>query len=277
MTEAVSPVVAFDNTGTLSEVVTSVGRLSESSIFDAPVPEIPSAHPVALVGLAVRDHSCFETEETLAAVVEAAEIDVHLALANVEVDDTAVRSALLADTEAPARAVSREVNALHSQLETAQSARPEVPLGVQLVVGLAPPRIHRIIAYTTVPRPGARRVLGRMGAAGWAVHLVSGDRAPILAAVAEHLGIPPAHVHPDQSAADKAATIRALRRRAPCVAMVGDYVNDRAAFEAADSAVLIAGDGDEPPPDALVSIADVVVESLDAIPDVLLGPSPAPC
>jgi soluble P-type ATPase len=274
MTEGEAGVVAFDNTGTLSDVELSVRPVTDDPTYEAPVPDIPARHPTALVGLAIGDLTVFDTDASVGEILERETADVHLALSNVEVSDSEVHRALLAADGTPGRSVLAALDTLHERLETTHPNRPPVPLGVQLVVGLDDARIHRIVAYTTVPRTGARRVLGRLEYAGWEVHIVSGDRAPILGAVADRLGVPREQVHTDQSAADKAETIRALRAsRGSPVAMVGDYVNDRAAFEAADRGVLIVEPGEDPPAETLRAAADIVVDSLDDVPAVLLPAS----
>lgn len=64
-------VVAFDNTGTLGRSVVEVTAVREDADFDAPVPEIPSTHPAALVSVALDDHGAFDATEPLGRVVAA--------------------------------------------------------------------------------------------------------------------------------------------------------------------------------------------------------------
>lgn len=270
MTETARRVVAFDNTGTLSEVVLSVAKVSADPVFDRRVPDIPADRPAALVGIATDDYRAFDVDGPLSAVIRERSIPVHLALANVETTASEARDALLRDEEAPARSVLEEVRSLEAELTAEFPTWGDLPIGVQLAMDLTAGRIHRIIAYTTVPHPTAASVLEAVTAAGWEVHVVSGDRAPILAAVTEALEIPTARVHADQSKQGKSETIRMLQTNGTdIVAMVGDYENDRLAFERADRSILIASDDADETTKTLSEIVDVVVPSLSGVPDVL--------
>lgn len=267
MTETARRVVAFDNTGTLSDVVLSVAVVGDDPVFDRRVPDIPRDRPAALVGIATEDYGAFDVDGPLSAVIRERSVPVHLALANVETTANEAREALLRDEEAPARTVLEEIRSLEAELTAEHLPWGDLPIGVQLAVDLTAGRIHRIIAYTTVPRPTAASVLEAVTAAGWEVHVVSGDRAPILAAVTEAFEIPAARVHADQSKQDKAETVRTLQADgADIVAMVGDYENDRLAFQSADRAILIASDEAT---ESLEDVVDVVVPSLRAVPEVL--------
>lgn len=270
MTDRPRRVVAFDNTGTLSDVVLSVAAVSEDSTFDSRVPDIPPDRPTALVGLAIEEYGGFDVDGPLSAVIRDQSIPVHLALSNVETTAGEARNAILQDQETPARVVLDEVRSLEAELSAEFATWCDLPIGVQLAVDLSGGRIHRIIAYTTVPRAAARSVLETVDDAGWEVHVVSGDRAPILAAVTEALEIPAGRVHADQSKRGKAETISRLRTDgADIVVMVGDYENDIFAFEKADRAILIAPEDGEAPPPSLAETVDVVVPTLRDVPDIL--------
>lgn len=270
MTDESRRVVAFDNTGTLSDVVLSVAAVSDDSTFDRRVPDIPADRPAVLVGIAIEDYGAFDVDGPLSAVIQDRSVPVHLALANVDTTASDARDALLRDQETPARTVLEEVRSLEAKLTAEFPAWCDLPIGVQLAVDLSAGRVHRVIAYTTVPRIAARSVLDTVMDAGWEVHVVSGDRAPILAAVTGALEIPAARVHADRSKQGKAETIRTLQRNgADVVAMVGDYENDRLAFERADRSILIATDDADETTKTLSDIVDVVVPSLNAVPDVL--------
>ncbi|MBL8662041.1 MAG: cadmium-translocating P-type ATPase [Candidatus Odyssella sp.] len=97
--------------------------------------------------------------------------------------------------------------------------------------GLAPVRF----AFADAPRPDAAGVIGALKRRGYAVKLVSGDRAPAVAAVAEALGIDDwrARVTP----ADKTAFLAGLAREGRRVLMVGDGLNDAPALAAAHVSV----------------------------------------
>lgn len=270
MTETGPNVVAFDNTGTLSEVVLSVGMVTEEDVFDQRVPDIPTDREAALIGIAIENYDVFDVGGPVSEVIQRQEIPVHLALSNVETTDEAARRALLADQYTPARAIVAEVESLRAHLRAERPSWKDLPIGVQLSVELPDGPIHRVIAYTTVPQRDAAYVLSAVQEAGWEAHVVSGDRAPILAAVTEALDVPPQRVHADQSPSDKAETLESLRADgATQIVMVGDYQNDLAAFGVADKAILIVTDEDADTHPALQDAADVVVSSLAAVPEVL--------
>lgn len=140
-------------------------------------------------------------------------------------------------------------------------------VGVQLAVEPGTETIHRGFAYASVPREESRGVVEAVRDRGFDVHIVSGDAAHVLESVAERVGVSSANVHAYQSPRGKAETVAALRERAggPTV-MVGDYVNDRLAFERADRAVLVCPGADPDPDPDLARRVDAVVGSLSDVP-----------
>lgn len=270
MTETGRKVVAFDNTGTLSEVVLSVAKVSDDEVFDQRVPEIPTQRKAALIGLAIEEYEVFDVDDPVSEVIRRHQVPVNLALSNVDTTDQAARRALLADQKTPAGVIVAEVDSLRTHLRAERPSWADLPIGVQLSVELPDGPIHRVIAYTTVPQRDAAYVLAAVQEAGWEAHVVSGDRAPILAAVTDALDISADRVHADQSPRGKAATVESLRADgASQVVMVGDYKNDLPAFEVADLAILIATEDVADDHPALRDAADVVVSSLASVPQVL--------
>ena len=88
-------------------------------------------------------------------------------------------------------------------------------------------------------RPGAPAVVQRCLQRGQHVILLSGDAAPLVAAVAAQLGIPRALGA--QLPADKLAYVRALQQGGAVVAMVGDGINDAPVLAAADVSFAMGG------------------------------------
>ena len=272
-------VVAFDNTGTLSDPVVEWAAVSDDAMAETPVPEMPTDRPTALASVALDDYDVFDADESLGAVVAAADLPVTLALSNVETTAEAVREAVVADDEVPARAVIQQVEALIERA-SAEFSRDDPPVGVQLAVDLDTGRIHRVFAYTTVPRAVAAEVVGRTRELGYEPHVVSGDATHILRRVAEEVGVPAANVHAYQSATDKADTLSALRTDGASAVMVGDYVNDRFALELADLGILVRegdpddgpadrADGPADPDDGLADRADATVAGIEDVPAIL--------
>lgn len=259
-------VVAFDNTGTLSAAEAVVVPATDDPRFAGPVPEVDASVRAALASVECGDVDVLRSGDPLGAVIADAALPVHVALSNGEPTDRAVRDAVLADRSLAARRVADGADELVDRVAGEFDASP--PVGVQLVVDVDAGTIHRAVAYTTVPDPRARGVLDRVRARGYDPHIVSGDARHILEVVAGTVGVPAANVHAYRSAGGKAATVEALRAATPGpVVMVGDYVNDRQAFRAADRSVLVATDGDPAP--SLAAHADRVAADIEAVPALL--------
>ena len=91
-------------------------------------------------------------------------------------------------------------------------------------------------------RPGARELVQSLREQGAEVHLVSGDEAEAVHAVAEILGIE--HVEARASPVRKQAYVRAMQLRGARVAMVGDGVNDAPVLGQADVSIAMGGGAD---------------------------------
>ena len=94
-----------------------------------------------------------------------------------------------------------------------------------------PGRAPVCFSFFDRPRADAARVVGRLGALGYRVLLLSGDRAPAAAAVAAELGI--AEWHAELTPAAKTEHLAALAAEGRTVLMVGDGLNDAPALAAA--------------------------------------------
>lgn len=86
--------------------------------------------------------------------------------------------------------------------------------------------------FADAPRADAVAVVQDLRRRGYRLALLSGDREPVVAAMARRLGIDDWQAGVDP--AGKAAALADLRAEGRCVLMVGDGLNDAAALSAAD-------------------------------------------
>lgn len=105
-------------------------------------------------------------------------------------------------------------------------------------------------------RPESREAVDALHALGVEVVMITGDAAPVAAAVAAELGIDRvfAGVRPE----DKAAKVAELQHEGLTVAMVGDGVNDAPALAAADVGIAIGAGTD-----VAIASAGVILASSD--------------
>ncbi len=253
--------IAFDNSGTLSEPTVVATALVDGYEWATPVPGAdPDRGRIALLSIDHDSVDALRTDVPIGPAIERGDVPTYLALANVGVTPGEAREALLAERETPASVVPDHVD----RAIDAAPASGTQSAGAQLVVDLDAERAVKAFGYTVTPRAAAPEVVTWAERAGLEPHIVSGDSEPVLQSIAETVGIPAENVHPYQSADDKRRTVEAL---ADPVVMVGDYVNDRFAFEVADAAILVAGeDGFH---EALRDRVDVEAPTLSALPSAV--------
>ena len=92
-----------------------------------------------------------------------------------------------------------------------------------------------VFAVRQAPRPDARAVVAGLAREGYAIEILSGDRAEATAKVARELGI--ARCAAALKPADKIARLKALRAEGRHVLMVGDGLNDAPALAAANVSI----------------------------------------
>jgi Cu+-exporting ATPase len=116
------------------------------------------------------------------------------------------------------------------------------------------------------PFTGALETITALHRRGIATYIASGDRVTKLEKIAEHLGIPLERVHGVATPSIKAQIVSDLKEEYDAVAMVGDGINDLAALQRADVAILSLQQPGEKPA-ALYAEADHVVERVaDVVP-----------
>lgn len=115
-------------------------------------------------------------------------------------------------------------------------------------------------AFGDAIRDDAAASLATLRARGWRTMLLSGDAASVSRRVGTALGFAPDEIVAEASPEEKASRVRALvaaagaGRTPPCVAMVGDGVNDAAAIAAATVGIGVHGGAE-----ASLATADVAL------------------
>ena len=95
-----------------------------------------------------------------------------------------------------------------------------------------------VLAVRQRLRGDAVDVIGSLKQDGFAIEILSGDRAPAVAHAARTLGVE--HWHAGMTPADKIARIAALQSQGRNVLMVGDGLNDAPSLAAADASLSVA-------------------------------------
>lgn len=272
-------IVCFDNSGTLSSNVSRGTLHDPEATWALSVPNAPVQRGrLALCSLDHGSIRCLDRDGSLGKALTDADANLHLTLANCDVDSDVAATAVRRERDLPARAALDDVRAARraatDEFEEAKGPEQDaLPTGVQFVVDVDADRVLRTIGYCCIPVAVARNVVAWAGRRGFASHIVSGDTRPILSAVGNVVGIGSNRIHAYQSPADKRETVETLQADGRLVVMVGDYVNDRDAFEAADFAVFI-DDGDESVRAVLEPVADVVVDDLADVPEAFEKAAP---
>ncbi|HEY9889118.1 MAG TPA: heavy metal translocating P-type ATPase [Candidatus Obscuribacterales bacterium] len=248
--------VVFDKTGTLT---TGVPQVTTCEVFDpaltpatwlsiAAAVESGTQHPLAIAiqqaaaaqGLTVPPAKDFHTQPGLgiAATVTWADQPQRVWLGN-------------------APWLAHQGIALPAPLPTAP------PAGQSVVYGAIAGRVVGFIAVADELRAAAAATVAALQAEGLAVHLLTGDRAPVAAAIAQAVGIPGDQVTADVLPAAKAQVITALQAQGRRVALVGDGINDAPALVQADVGISLSSGTD-----IAAEAADVVLMG-DRLPGIL--------
>jgi Cu2+-exporting ATPase len=148
-------------------------------------------------------------------------------------DGTAVFTPAFTTVEEPGSGVRRD----DWRLGRASWALGDASAGDDTVLARAGALIARIPLREEV-RPDAARALRELAAAGYALHLLSGDTPARATALAVTVGLPAAHARGGLRPEDKAAAVATLDRQDTLY--LGDGINDALAFEAALCAGTVA-------------------------------------
>lgn len=264
------PIIALDNTGTISDsTVVSVDTLTEKEV-DEPLTERSSADgECCLVTLNHQLLSSLETTDSLGTVVGADVSDYYISLTNADVRRSDIQK-ILAETDVTARRITQCAHRVW-QKHTNTSRRPAfsastLPVSAQLVIDTDIGAIVQIKGHAATPTSDGDSIAHELMADGHEIHIVSGDAMPVLENVREELCLSSLQLHAYQSAASKAETVRQLSEnsRRPVI-MIGDYINDRLAFNAADYAIFVNNDP-TPFTSCLSKHANKTVSSITEVP-----------
>ena len=204
--------ILFDKTGTLT----------------LPEPEVVNAADLPAERLALAGRLALASRHPLAAAVARA----------------ARAKAPLAATEEPGRGVRCEHHGIELRLGRPSfcgadrdakifSADPEAS-----AIAFAYGTERYVLAVRQRLRGDAVDVIAKLKQEGFAIEILSGDRAPAVAYAARTLGIE--HWHAGMTPADKITRIAALQSQGSDVLMVGDGLNDAPSLAAADASLSVA-------------------------------------
>ncbi|MEL6061442.1 MULTISPECIES: heavy metal translocating P-type ATPase [unclassified Methylobacterium] len=203
--------VVFDKTGTLTlpEPVLAAGTFDPGALANAARLALSSRHPMAAaLAAAAGGSGPFPGAE------EAAGLGVRAVVDGVEL-----------------RLGSARFCGAEDQAAAALAADPEASV-ICFRAGDGPPAVFPV---RQALRPDACAVVAELERTGRRVLVLSGDRAPAVAAVAGRLGI--AEWEAELTPQDKIARIEALRAGGRHVLMVGDGLNDAPALAAAHASL----------------------------------------
>jgi Cu+-exporting ATPase len=136
------------------------------------------------------------------------------------------------------------------------------------IVDMRGKNIEYVITSGGKPFPGAKETITDLHRHGIPTFIASGDRAAKLEKIADSLGISRDRVFGIATPQVKARIIDDLKGRYDVVVMVGDGINDLAAFTRADLAILTEQQHAERPRE-LYDQADFVVKSVREVVDIV--------
>ena len=224
--------VVFDKTGTLT-----VGRPEVSAVRAAPghdeaeviafaaAAERGSEHPLAAAILAEAERR----GSTIGEAIEFSAVSGRGVRARVGEREVLVGSRAFVAEQGPEAAVLEPL-----------AAPGEAPRSTVFVAAAG--ELFGAIDIADTIKPTASEAVGELRAAGIEVHLLSGDSAAAVAAVARAVGID--HVRAEVLPGEKAAYIALLQGDGASVAMVGDGINDAPALAQADVGIAIGSGTD---------------------------------
>ncbi|WP_414674896.1 HAD family hydrolase [Methanoregula sp.] len=116
------------------------------------------------------------------------------------------------------------------------------------------------------PFEGAKEAITALHRMGIPAFIASGDRSTKLEIMADHLGIPRDRVYGVATPSVKAQIVSDLKKEYDHVVMVGDGINDLAAFHAADTAILTVQQAADRPRELFETADHVIHHVRDVLP-----------
>jgi len=136
------------------------------------------------------------------------------------------------------------------------------------IIDLGSRSVEYVITSGGKPFIGVKETITELHRRGIPAFIASGDRASKLEKIADYLGIPRDRVFGIATPQIKARIIEELKTRYDLVVMVGDGINDLAAFSRADLAILTEQQKAERPKE-LYDHADFIVKKVSDILDIV--------
>lgn len=265
------PIVALDNTGTISQSTVITQSAVGAEDIDKPVSTYNSSkRRLALITVDHKKLQKIESKEHLGPIETPNTSDFHIAIANHDPSLFKIQQ-VLKKADIPAQTIINLAQQTYGEHTNSTTESTEsvssLPVSVQLVVDIDNSKLIGFRGHAATPTENGIKTVHNLSAAGYEIHIVSGDSLPVLQHLRERVSVQSLEVHPYQSAIDKATTLRQLSQRASSLLMAGDYINDLHAFDAADYAVFI-DTGDALAAEHLLSHTDETVSSISKVPQI---------
>lgn len=255
--------VVFDSAGTLIKVYRIArdvddGRLMENVVSTNMVINGPGC---ALVSLRVEDASLVDSTNgdlLLTDFIRQNGIGLDVVCRGHECTIDNVISAAMQDRTACVRDIKEAVAAVKLKCKDIYY------VNIGLVVDVLHSSIPYVLATGGKLFPGVKTLVRNLMNDDVGIYIASGDNKKSLLALAEELDMPVENVYAAVSPSGKRDVVKTLKQRYETVIMVGDGINDRQAFQAADLGVLtLQQEGVRP--GILYDSADIIIEDISQV------------
>lgn len=163
-----------------------------------------------------------------------------------------------------------EVSNLQETLSTVFDHCPQFYYTAGVIVDVELKKVVYSISTGGRPFSDLPDVLNYLKDAGAEIYVASGDSKRSLSVISSYMGINQDHIYPVSTPRRKEEIVLKLKKRCNQVVMVGDGLNDIYALRAADLGVLTIQQDSRPSND-LIKAADVVINNIVELPNLLNG------